>query len=380
VIPAPTLISLAFAVIIPEVGLVALPVCLVFGALSLWLARGRTRVAVSVLTMFTVCCVGWPLVAYPPTAAAADRALDAAGDVRAAVNAYAVDVTRDVPVRLRDGSALALDVYRPRVAGTRPLLVTIYGGAWIFGTRVNEAPLARRYAAQGYVVAVIDYRHAPKYRFPTQIDDVDDALKTIASHAREWHADPHRAALLGRSAGAQLALLAAEKPQPLTIRAVIGYYAPADLIGGWNEPPRPDPANTKRILTAYLGGAPDGERRALYVRAAPLQQAHAGMPSTLLIGGDRDELVPIRIQREFSAHLRALGVPVVSIELPWANHAFDEANGIGALIAADATARFLAYELTTRATTAAPGARHRAVAHRRRVALRSRVHSATERH
>jgi acetyl esterase/lipase len=57
--------------------------------------------------------------------------------------------------------------------------------------------------------------------------------------------------------------------------------------------------------------------------------------------GARDQLVLIRFQRAFAARLRALGVPVVALELPWANHAFDEVDGIGASIAHDATLRFL---------------------------------------
>ena len=65
----------------------------------------------------------------------------------------AVDVVRDVPVRLRDGASLALDLYRPRDAGdvqhcgvALPLVVAIYGGAWSFGSRAGMARPARRYA------------------------------------------------------------------------------------------------------------------------------------------------------------------------------------------------------------------------------------------
>lgn len=76
-----------------------------------------------------------------------------------------------------------------------------------------------------------------------------------------------------------------------------------------------------------------------------LPNAHAGMPPTLLIIGDRDEVVLPRFQRSFAARLRALGVTVVALELPWANHAFDEIDGSGARIAQGATTRFLAAAL-----------------------------------
>jgi acetyl esterase/lipase len=173
-----------------------------------------------------------------------------------------------------------------------------------------------------------------------QIDDVDDALATIARHGADWRLDLAHVALFGRSAGAQLALLAGERPQPLRVRAIVAYYAPTDLIAGWNEPPWPDPAGTKRILTAYLGGPPAGHD-ALYAAASPLDGAHAGMPPVLAIIGDRDELVRPEFQRRFAARLDALHVPNVAIELPWSNHAFDAVNGLGASIAHAVTLRFL---------------------------------------
>ncbi len=308
-----------------------------------------------VLVIIAAACVAWPTIEAPFAWRAAERALaDARVPVVQAREPSAVGVLRDLPVRLRDGSSLALDLYRPRDAGTAPnggvprvatalpLVVVIYGGAWSFGSRAAVAPLARRYAALGYAVAVIDYRHAPRYRFPVQRDDVEDALRAIAARAREWQLDPQRVVLFGRSAGAELALIAAERAQPLRITGVIAYYAPIDLVGGWNEPPRPDPANVRGILEAYVGGPPDAAHNGAYRAASPLDGAHHGMPPALLVCGERDELVLISFQRTFAARLRALGVPVVAIELPWANHAFDEVDGLGAAIAYDATLRFLA--------------------------------------
>ena len=72
-----------------------------------------------------------------------------------------------------------------------------------------------------------------------------------------------------------------------------------------------------------------------------LRELARGIHPALLISGVRDELVLIGFQRTFAARLRGLGVPVVAIELPWANHAFDEVDGLGAAIAHDATLRFL---------------------------------------
>ena len=342
VVPAPTLPTLALAVVVPEL---AVPLFCTFALITIgaWFAtRGRLRLIVSIAAALALAAIAWPALAAPATWWRTDAALRAHGI--APLHAHrlaAVDVRRDIPVRLRGGGASALDLYRPRIAGPLPLIVTIYGGAWIFESRAEDAPLAHWYAARGYAVAVVDYRHAPAHQFPTQLDDVDDALVIIARHAGAWDIDGARVALFGRSAGAQLALLAGEQAQPLRVRAIVAYYAPTDLIAGWNEPPQPDPAGTKRILAAYLGGSPDGTRRGLYRAASPLDRAHAAMPPVLAIIGDRDELVRPQFQRTFAAHLDGLHVPNVAIELPWSNHAFDAVNGLGAAIAHDATLRFL---------------------------------------
>ncbi len=347
VVPTPTLLTLALAVLVPELALRLLPIFAVL-TIGAWFAtRGRARIAVATLGALALAAVAWPALAAPPTRAHVDDVLRAHGIAPLQPRTLvAVDVEHNLPVRLRDGGALALDLYRPRLPGRLPLIVTIYGGAWIFGSRADDAPLAERYAARGYAVAVIDYRHAPAHPFPTQIDDVDDALATIAAHAAAWNIDPDRVALFGRSAGAQLALLAGERAQPLHVRAIVAYYAPTDLIGGWNEPPQPDPAGTKRILIAYLGGPPDAGRIARYRAASPLDVAHVGMPPVFLIIGDRDELVRPALQRAFAARLDALHVPNIAVELPWSNHAFDMLDGLGASIAHDATLRFL--DATTR--------------------------------
>jgi acetyl esterase/lipase len=345
IVPGPTLVTLAFAVVIPEVAPVALPIGVLLTLVVARLVVGRLRTAAVILAIAADLCLAWPLVALPFVQHGVDVTLNAAGLPPLAPAAIAVDVTRDIPVPSRDGGVLALDLYRARIGGDRPLIVAIYGGSWRFGTRAGEASLARRYAAQGYAVAVIDYRHAPRYVYPTQIDDVEDALRTIASHARDWHIDPQRVALLGRSAGAQLALLAAERPQPLRVRAVVAFYAPTDLAGGWEMPPHPDPVDVRTVIREYLGGPPDAAHRRAYEIASPSNHIRAGMPPTLLVIGDRDEVVQPRFQRTFAARLRAADVTVVALELPWANHAFDEVDGIGARIANDAATRFFAVEL-----------------------------------
>ncbi len=189
-----------------------------------------------------------------------------------------------------DGTPLNIEIYQPLTTGKHPAIVTIYGGAWRSGEPAQKATFNQYMAAQGYTVVAIDYRHAPQYRYPAQIQDVQAALNFILQQAANYEIDSSRIAVIGWSAGAHLALLAAYQPNTTPIRAVINYYGPTNLLQGYKEPPSPDPINTKAVLTAFLGGSPE-EVETQYKLASPINYVKSNLPPTLLIYGDRDHLV-----------------------------------------------------------------------------------------
>lgn len=263
---------------------------------------------------------------------------------------YAPDIRFAQP----DGIPLRLDLYRPLASEPTtpyPSLVVIYGGAWQRGSPKNDEKFSRYMAAQGYAVWAIAYRHAPRYRFPAQFDDVQAALSFIQTHAAAYNADPNRIALIGRSAGAQLAMLAAYQPNQPAIRGVISYYGPVNLTRGYYEIPTPDPINSRRTLTAFLGGSPD-QFPDLYRQASPYNQVRPAdtppgpLPPTLLIYGGKDHIVRSAYGQALRDRLQATNNPVAFIEIPWADHAFDAVfNGPSNQMALYYTERFLAWAL-----------------------------------
>jgi len=251
-------------------------------------------------------------------------------------------VRRGVEFASPGGVALTADVYRPPGAGPHPVLLQLYGGAWQRGAPADNASFATWFAARGYVVAAIDYRHAPAATWPAQIQDVRTALGWVLAHSAEYEADPSRIAFVGRSAGAQLALVAAYQSGAQLVRAVVGYYGPTDLIEGWREPPRPDPLDIRSILETYLHGTPD-TAAARYHDASPVTYATSRVPPSLLVYGARDHIVAPRFGRELDERLREAGARSVLLEIPWAEHAFDAVpNGVSGQIALYYTERFLA--------------------------------------
>ena len=345
-LPAPTLPLLAFAVAVPEVASRALVIAIVLLVVVALALRGRMRLVGTTCAAIACILALVPLVQYPQASARAQAEIAPfEGGQSAAITVTARDtdirVERDLPVRTRDGAKLALDIYHSKIAGPRPTVITIYGGAWLFGKRADNATIDRALAARGYTAISVDYRHAPKYRYPTEPNDVEDAIATIAKHARAWDVDPDRVALFGRSAGAELALLAAYAPEPVHVRAAVAYYAPTDLVDGYRITPNPDPAGVRRILLAYLGASPDAAMAA-YRAGSPVTHVRAGLPPTYLIIGLRDALVRPEQQRELRDALRAHGDAVAAIEVPWSNHAFDTIpSGLGGTLATQTTARFL---------------------------------------
>lgn len=251
------------------------------------------------------------------------------------LHASRAEVQRDLQYASRDGKALTLDVYSPapkdRGAATlRSAIVVVHGGGWNHGAKSDFAPCDRWLTESDLVVFDINYRLAdPKAQFPTQLEDVFSALDWIKHHASEYGVDPHRLCLLGRSAGGQLALLAAYKianssigSDVLPVCAVISLYGPTDLVWGYNNVCVPDLIGARFLLENYLGGTPKSVPE-MYAAASPIMHVSKRCPPTLLFHGNRDHLVSDQHLRFLRDKLNAVGVPCDAVLLDMADHGFD---------------------------------------------------------
>jgi acetyl esterase/lipase len=256
-----------------------------------------------------------------------------------------VRIDRQITFATPDRVPLSLNIYRPSQVGKYPAIISIYGGAWQRGNPDSDENFNRYIAAQGYVVWAISYRHAPTHHFPTQIEDVRLALNFIKERAASTETDLSRVVMIGRSAGAQLAMLAAYKSPPFPIRAVVNYYGPVNLTAGYDDPPSPDPIGSKSVLRDFLGGTPQqfAER---YRQASPINAVKSGLPASLLIYGGKDHIIESKYGRYLADALQSQGNQVIFIEIPWADHAFDAVfSGLSNQLALYYTERFLAWAL-----------------------------------
>ncbi len=338
--------------------------------------NATARVAFNLAAVSAVLCA-YPLARAPLVVGTFDTSMEQGlgigydnqipADARVALRAHPIsvaDLARGIShgdVRIRrgiefarpGGVPLTLDVYGPVSAGPgpgaaerrHPILLQVYGGAWQRGSPEDNATFASSFASKGYVVVAVDYRHAPEWKWPAQIEDVRAALGWILAHAAEYDGDRGRIGMIGRSSGAQLALVAAYQAGVPLVRAVASYYGPVDLVEGWRQPPRPDPLGTRTILETYLGGTPENVPVA-YHDASPVTYAVPRVPPTLLIYGSRDHVVEARFGRQLHERLQQVGATSVLLEIPWAEHAFDLLpNGLSGQIALYYTERFFAWAL-----------------------------------
>jgi acetyl esterase/lipase len=226
-----------------------------------------------------------------------------------------------------ENQALTLDIYQPAyLHDAIPGVVVIHGGGWQHGDNSEFVALNAYLASRDYVVAAINYRLAPRWRFPAAAEDVKTALAYLKAHSSEFPLDPSRLTLLGRSEGGQLALLAAYTANDPAIRGVVSIYAPSDLAAAYAQPSPATLYDTRTLLERYVGGPPASEQQA-YFAASPINFVTAASPPTLLLHGARDQMIPAAQSARLDDRLRDAGVKHVFVELPWATHGCDKSFG-----------------------------------------------------
>jgi acetyl esterase/lipase len=269
------------------------------------------------------------------------------------------------PVRLEervfasaDNEKLTLDIYRPGY-NHEPLpgLIVVHGGSWQSGHSKEFIALNGYLAARDYVVVSINYRLAPKWKFPAGRDDVLSAIAYLKVYGKEFGLDANRLALLGRSAGGQLALLAAYTASEPAIRGVISAYGPTDLKFGYDRPAARGLLDTRGVLESYLGGPPAKADDA-YFAASPINFVTPASPPTLLIHGLHDGHVSPEESARLEAKLTEANVKNLFVRLPWATHACDWSfSGPCGQITTYAIERFLERAMFTPAAATKPQSR-----------------------
>lgn len=99
-----------------------------------------------------------------------------------------------------------LDIYRPSASEGRklPVIVSVHGGAWVYGDKERYQYYCMSLAQHGFAVVNFSYRLAPEYKFPSQLEDTNSVFAWVLEHAEEYGFDARYIFGVGDSAGAHL--------------------------------------------------------------------------------------------------------------------------------------------------------------------------------
>ncbi|WP_159467518.1 alpha/beta hydrolase [Dyadobacter sp. 3J3] len=222
----------------------------------------------------------------------------------------------------KDTINLKLDFYPSQIKGKKPCVVVVHGGSWKSGDGKQLPELNSYLAKNGYHVAAINYRLAPEFQSPAPVEDIGNAFRFLKEKATEWNIDTSNFILLGRSAGAQIALLAGYTLNETGLKGIVDLYGPADMVWGYSIPSNPLIMDSRKVMQDYLGGNYSNHPEK-FERSSPLLSVTKQSPPTLLIHGENDVLVAYEHSRRLNAKLEENGVKHYLVTLPWATHAFD---------------------------------------------------------
>jgi acetyl esterase/lipase len=186
---------------------------------------------------------------------------------------------------------LEADVYIPKGNSkkTYPAVLLIHGGGWLTGSKENQRVMAQHLALNGYVAVTASYRLGLEEPYPAAVVDLKDALRWMRINAKRYHINPDKIAVLGASAGAQLATL-------------LGVTSNSSVYGFDNEISdevqvivnidgivsfiHPEASSEGKMASIWLGSTKE-ENLKNWKEASPLEYITENTPPTLFINSSQ---------------------------------------------------------------------------------------------
>jgi acetyl esterase/lipase len=252
---------------------------------------------------------------------AASAAMAGSGD--------AYSITNDVVYGHKMGMALTYDVIQPKEGANGAGIMFMNSGGW-FSRWFDPAQTVagsggrgldfKNIVDSGYTLYIVRHGSAPLFKVPDAVKDVKLATRHIKLHAGEYGVDPNRLGVFGGSAGGHLSLMIGTdsdegsngskdpvRQQDDRVAAVVAYFPPVDLrdFVGPNE----------RFPALDF----DAE---LADNISPILHVTKDDPPTLMIHGDKDDLVPLDHSKQILAAFQKEGVDTNLIVIEGAGHGF----------------------------------------------------------
>src|SRR5687767_796548 len=231
-------------------------------------------------------------------------------------------VERDVEYQRQAGKPWLARIYQPKGAGPFPTIVDVHGGAWHNGDRTNNAGIDRALAANGIVVAAVDFRQPPEAGYPASICDVNLAVRWLKAHVAEFSGTTAVGAFGNSSGGHQVVLNALRSRHPAYSTLPLPEHPDVNaslryVIAAW---PVIDPLfrfhfakelNREELIKAHIDY---WGTEAAMAEGSPQtildQNTQAAMPPLLFLLKANDKNHPLEMQERFIASYKKRGGPI----------------------------------------------------------------------
>jgi acetyl esterase/lipase len=221
------------------------------------------------------------------------------------------DIVYDRPA---EGQELRLDIHKPAGVGPHPTVIMIHGGGWVSGRKEDMDPFAKMFADNGIAVVNIQYRLAPKNRWPSMIEDAQTAVRWTRENGAKYGLGTDRIGAVGASAGAHLAMLLGTTDTPVgdvrvapkessRVQAVGSIFGPTDLT-------QDIPRAMEVLFPMVLGVKRESADPTVLRNGSPYYLVCEKTAPMFLIHGTRDTIVPIAHSKRMEERLRSNKIPV----------------------------------------------------------------------
>src|SRR3954447_465590 len=243
--------------------------------------------------------------------------------------------TEDVIYGRKFGTALTMDVFRPKAGANGAAIVWVVSGGWFS----SHEQVPQKFGGDGFTMFAVVHGSQPRYTIVDAVQDLNRAVRFIRFHAADYGIDPNRIGITGGSAGGHLSLMQGVKPadadekspDPVErtsarVQAVACLFPPTDFLNygepgkiawrttlNWLPAPfdfqRAEPAAKAKPFSMHFVKLNAEEQMAVAREVSPIYWVTEKAPPTFIIHGDADKVVPIEQSQRLIEKLKQANVP-----------------------------------------------------------------------